>query len=95
MLSKITLVATVVTAQFEGLDFGDFNLDDFDVASLYKNGDICVTGFSDTYCPTKCCAKNIVIDTKPFLGYDIFESMEIYTQQEVDEKVDNKAFIKN
>ena len=82
MLSKLGLAATAVMAQYD-FDFGDFNFDDYDInlddydidlsgidtGSLWENGDSCIKGVNADSCPTKCCAKNIKIDTTPWIGY--------------------------
>jgi len=88
MLSKLALAATAVMAQWDDFDFdlGDIDLSDYDVdlsdidySSLYENGDSCVTGVTNDYCPTKCCAKNLKIDTTPWIGYKFWEDGREYS----------------
>jgi hypothetical protein len=83
MLSKLALAATAVMAQYD-FDFGDLDLGDYDIDfdfsdvsfdSLYENGDTCIDsnyGGTADYCPTKCCAKNLKIDTTQWIGYNFW-----------------------
>ena len=102
MLSKLALAATAVMAQYD-FDFGDLDLGDYDIDfsdinfdSLYDNGDTCIDsnyGGTADYCPTKCCAKNLKIDTTQWVGYNFWVPGKTYTQKEVDEKEDAVAYV--
>ena len=75
MLSKLAFI-TAVAAQYGLGDIDlsslDIDISDIQIDSLYDNGDSCIPGLTEDDCPTKCCAKNYLIDSTPWIGYRFY-----------------------